>query len=268
MRSVRRRRKKAAGYGLLAAAALFLIAALTVFLFPPAVPDVSAFSVSLCPGLTEEERNAGKSETDVEVIGIDPPPLLSADVPEHLPEGATCLPLIPASPEDLFTARLAQIACDEPEVAEDARRRTKYGTYFGDPTAEWCPEFVLWCVIQAGKSVEEDGLPSFADRYPRLDWSGGCIYWYEARGNYYRKDKLLPRCGDLIFFDTDRDGESDHTGMVLGVEYDEAEGQYYVLTIEGNIPGDRPSDRIRQRRIAWNDRIIVGYGTFPPSSEE
>ena len=67
----------------------------------------------------------------------------------------------------------------------------------------------------------------------------------------------------MIFFEYDGDNTSDHTGLVTGVEYDETEQKLFVLTIEGNLPEDYPTGVIRERRLAIDDELIFGYGTFP-----
>ena len=56
----------------------------------------------------------------------------------------------------------------------------------------------------------------------------------------------------------EKHGYPDHTGLVIGTE--EAEDGVYILTIEGNIPGDKPKV-IRSRRLKVNDKTIVCYGS-------
>lgn len=180
-----------------------------------------------------------------------------------MPKNTKTFPLDEGTEAYDYTHRIIEIARGEPEVAEDENRVTKYGEYFGEPKAEWCTEFALWCIIQAQGDIS-DGSYNFRALYPEETWSGGCIEWYEERNRYYERGKFLPRCGDMVFFDTDYDNVSDHTGLITGVEYDYNEEKWYILTIEGNIPGDRPSNRIRERRIPINSKMIVGYGTFLP----
>ena len=168
-------------------------------------------------------------------------------------------PLPQWSFQSKFCDKIIEIARNEPAEAEDANGVTKYGTYFGDPTGQWCTEFAVWCVIQA---QEHFGVEYVKVYYPKSDYSGGCISWYKKRDCYYPKGKYIPRRGDMIFFEYDGDSVSDHTGLVTGVEYDEAEQKLYVLTIEGNLPEDYPTGVIRERRLAVDDKLIFGYGTF------
>jgi len=155
--------------------------------------------------------------------------------------------------------RMVQIAREEPELAEDSSGITKYGKYFGHPSAEWCTEFALWCEIQAENELND---PLLAGLYPKRDYADACIRYYRSKGTYFPRGDYVPRMGDLIFFDIDFDGSSDHTGMVTKVEYNEAEDMIYVFTIEGNIPGDSPSTRIRQRKFRITTSNIMGYGTY------
>ena len=195
-----------------------------------------------------------ESDTDLSVDTTD----------ENLPapkngEQYSTSPLPQWSFQSKFCDKIIEIARNEPAEAEDAQGVTKYGTYFGDPTGQWCTEFAVWCVIQA---QEFFGVEYVKVYYPKSDYSGGCIEWYKKHNGYYPKGKYIPRRGDMIFFDYDGDSVSDHTGLVTGVEYDTNEQKLYVLTIEGNLPEDYPTGVIRERRLAIDDELIFGYGTF------
>ena len=161
--------------------------------------------------------------------------------------------------EYAFVEKVIEIALAEPKEAEDDRGATKYGTYFGTPTWEWCTEFAVWCILQAQESMNVEYLKV---HYPFEDWSGGCVQWYKEKGLFFKKGTYVPRRGDMIFFDYDYDGSTDHTGLVMGVEYDEAEDKLYVLTVEGNLPEDYPVGTIKERRLAIDWKKIYGYGTF------
>ena len=161
--------------------------------------------------------------------------------------------------EYAFVEKVIEIALAEPKEAEDERGATKYGTYFGTPTWEWCTEFAVWCIAQAQESM---GVEYLKVHYPFEDWSGGCVQWYREKGLFFKRGSYVPRRGDMIFFDYDYDGSTDHTGLVMGVEYDEAEDKLYVITIEGNLPEDYPVGSIKERRLAIDWKKIYGYGTF------
>ena len=62
---------------------------------------------------------------------------------------------------------------------------------------------------------------------------------------------ILLKVGDIIFFDWENDGETDHTGIVEKTENNT------VYTIEGNSSGDT----YRQKSYDINSSVILGYGT-------
>jgi cell wall-associated NlpC family hydrolase len=74
------------------------------------------------------------------------------------------------------------------------------------------------------------------------------VQWFRDAGCFQERD-YSPQPGDIIFFDWEGDGESDHVGIVEHVE-----GRY-VHTIEGNS-----SDAVNRRAYGINDSVIVGYG--------
>lgn len=96
---------------------------------------------------------------------------------------------------------------------------SRYGEWYGDPYGDWCAMFVSFCLHYAG--ITEDQVPLDAN----------CQSWigqFEARGQFAAPAGYDPRPGDLVFFDYDHDGVSDHVGIVA----ERPEGQ--VVTIEGN----------------------------------
>lgn len=86
---------------------------------------------------------------------------------------------------------------------------TRYGAWYGDPYGDWCAMFVSFCLHYAE-------IPSSA-----VPYEAGCQRWiaalqqkgiYEAAGGAYE-----PKQGDLIFFDWEGDGVSDHVGLVKAI---------------------------------------------------
>ena len=103
---------------------------------------------------------------------------------------------------------------------------------------EWCACFVSWCFHMAGHSeprfiaCQRQGIPYFKDRG----------LWKD--GNF---TDLAP--GDVIFFDWQGDGWSDHVGLVIGRD------GTYVYTVEGNS-----GDMVRVKQYQLGSSVIVGYG--------
>jgi cell wall-associated NlpC family hydrolase len=105
---------------------------------------------------------------------------------------------------------------------------------------EWCACFVSWCA---------DGLGYIdAGVIPRFSSCENGIQWFRDRGQW-RDGGYTPAPGDLIFFDWEGDGVSDHVGIV-----ERAEGAT-VYTIEGNT-----SDSVARRSYAQGSVKIMGYG--------
>lgn len=116
-----------------------------------------------------------------------------------------------------------------------------YWSWYGfDGRVEWCACFVSWCADQCGY-IESGLIPKFA----------GCVdgsNWFKGNGQW--KDRSYePSSGDIIFFDWERDGETDHVGIVEKCE------NGVVYTVEGNS-----GDACRQRSYAVGDGTIYGYG--------
>ena len=105
---------------------------------------------------------------------------------------------------------------------------------------EWCACFVSWCANKCG--YLDTVIPKFA----------GCstgVQWFKAR-NQWADRSITPEPGMIIFFDWDRDGVPDHTGIVEKIE------NGYVYTIEGNT-----SDSCRRQQYTVGNPNIFGYGT-------
>ena len=116
-----------------------------------------------------------------------------------------------------------------------------YWSWYGfDGRVEWCACFVSWCADQCGY-IESGIIPKFA----------GCVdgaNWFKGNGQW--KDRSYePSTGDIIFFDWEGDGETDHVGIVENCE------NGVVYTVEGNS-----GDACRQKQYTVGSSSIDGYG--------
>lgn len=115
-----------------------------------------------------------------------------------------------------------------------------YWSWYGfTERVEWCACFVSWCASKCG--YLDTVIPKFA----------GCstgVQCFKAR-NQWADRSITPDPGMIIFFDWDRDGVPDHTGIV------EKSENGYVYTIEGNT-----SDSCRRRQYTVGNSQIFGYG--------
>ena len=116
-----------------------------------------------------------------------------------------------------------------------------YWSWYGfNSRVEWCACFVPWCADQCGY-IESGLVPKFA----------GCVdgaNWFKSNGKW--QDRTYePKVGDIIFFDWEGDGTTDHVGIVEKCE------NGTVYTVEGNS-----GDACKQRQYAVGSSNIYGYG--------
>ena len=116
-----------------------------------------------------------------------------------------------------------------------------YWSWYGfDGRVEWCACFVSWCADQCGY-IESGIIPKFS----------GCVdgsNWFKGNGQWQDRN-YEPQAGDIIFFDWEGDGETDHVGIVEKCE------NGVVYTVEGNS-----GDACRQNQYTVGSSSIYGYG--------
>lgn len=116
-----------------------------------------------------------------------------------------------------------------------------YWSWYGfDSRVEWCACFVSWCADQCGY-IESGLVPKFA----------GCVdgaNWFKSNGKWQNRT-YEPKAGDIIFFDWEGNGTTDHVGIVEKCE------NGTVYTVEGNS-----GDACKQRQYAVGSSNIYGYG--------
>ncbi len=116
--------------------------------------------------------------------------------------------------------------------AEDANGVTKYGTWYGMPSADWCDIFIAWLANQAG--IGEDIIPKAGGvAHVRSFYEEKGLFHPVSDGNYQAKP------GDLIFYD------HGHVGLVV------ENNNGNLVTIEGNT-----SDRVAKKEG------VIGSGYF------
>lgn len=117
-----------------------------------------------------------------------------------------------------------------------------YWSWYGfSSRVDWCSIFVSWVANQAG--VLNTAIPKFARASEGARWF--------MDNSLFRGRDYIPREGDLIFFDWDYNGISDHAGYV---RYSE---NGTVYTVEGNTLNDDCSTH----SYPMNSNYILGYGT-------
>ncbi len=114
-----------------------------------------------------------------------------------------------------------------------------YWSWYGfGSRVEWCACYVSWVLNQAGYSE-----PKFASCQ-----SQGVPY-FSSQGRWASRGYTDIAAGDVIFFDWEGDGSSDHVGIVIGTDGSR------VYTVEGNS-----GDACKVRDYDLNSSVIMGYG--------
>lgn len=173
-----------------------------------------------------------------------------------------------------YVYKLLDVARGELGYTETKSGYTKYGEWAGDPHAQWCAEFICWCV---NKTDEIYGTNIFRTVYPF--WTGtnkgsgwferqgrfvarkGKIdnwgsQWYMGKSEYMSENSYIPAPGDIVFYSIRNNGNTDHAAIVEFVSEDE-NGKITVHVIEGNWP-----DRVQRDSHDLNDTRVLGYGTW------
>jgi len=162
---------------------------------------------------------------------------------------------------DEFIDTFIGIAEEQPQYpVKDGK--TIYGELFGNPYAEWCTEFVMYCLKQAD---DELGTAFIGTIYPWRDCAYDTGVWFKYKNRYFdAHGDFIPSRGDLIIFDSDYKGVPNHIGIVTGTVVEN--GITYITTIEGNIPEDEVK-QVRCRKLAVTDPIIMAYCSTTVTSE-
>lgn len=221
--------------------------------------------------------------------------MIREDPPMHVSARLLCLILclsmavLPALGEDLSTPQeilippahqppeyvewLLEIARKELGYTEEPSGVTKYGVWANDPTAEWCAEFLCWCVNQVDKQkgtrLLNNVYPNYTGTNVGRNWflsqgryiarkgtvPGWGSQWYQGEKEALPRNSYIPLPGDWVFFSTNSTGDTTHVAMVEYCAYDE-NGKAQIHVIEGNNP------KAVARNVYDIDYwAILGYGT-------
>ena len=114
-----------------------------------------------------------------------------------------------------------------------------YWSWYGfESHVEWCACFVSWCMNSAGHSEV---------RYSACQYGG--LPYFKNNGKWADSGFTDLAAGDVIFFDWEQDGYTDHTGIVIGRD------NMYIYTVEGNM-----GDSVQLRQYEINSSVISGFG--------
>ncbi len=179
----------------------------------------------------------------------------------------------PAYPVPESAQALLEVAIGELGYTEERGGVTKYGTWYGDPKAEWCAEFLCWSVAQAEKNLNttllNEEFPLYGATNIGRNWylaqgryiartgfvDGWGSQWYTGHDKQMEKGSYIPQPGDWVFFSYTPSGDTTHVALVEKA-LSGADGTVYIQVIEGNMP-----DKVQRTRYRLDDWRIQGYGT-------
>ena len=156
--------------------------------------------------------------------------------------------------------------------AEGPHSFTKYGLWSGDANAEWCAEFICWCVDQVdqryGTNLLDVVYPNYSGQNTGRDWfiergrfvyrKGNCpdwgYQWLLGSDHLLQKNEYIPRAGDLVFFSYNEAGDTEHVALVEYCTRD-AEGNVIIHVIEGNNPSS-----VQRNSYSLNNSQVLGFG--------
>ena len=152
--------------------------------------------------------------------------------------------------EDVLAIAKTQLGYTESEknyvVTETGLKQgySRYGQWYGDPYGDWCAMFASFCIHYAG--VRELPLES------------SCTAWIrdlKAMDLFCSPDSYEPQPGDLIFYDWEADGLSDHVGLVSEIKTDTDSAKTILVALEGNA-----ANQVRYVSYDLTDSRIAGFG--------
>lgn len=172
-----------------------------------------------------------------------------------------------------YVTHLLEIASAEVGYTEGAHGWSKYGEWAGDPYAQWCAEYLCWCVDQVDQRY---GTELLRNVYPLYSGSNTGRSWFIQQGRYIVRNGFLkdwgyqwlkgsssyittgdyiPQPGDWVFFTWTSTQDTDHVAMVEYCTMDE-DGRVQIHVLEGNAPS-----AVQRSVYDLTYTRILGYGT-------
>lgn len=181
-------------------------------------------------------------------------PDADVETPEQWKQSVGDVTLTGIWSEDLLAVAKSQLGYTEStrNVVLDGdilKGYTRYGARFGDPYGDWDAMYVAFCLEYA--EITQDHIPYGTNA---AQW----VLALEKAERYADSDSYTPVPGDLVFVDTDLNGEADHVGILNEIKED---GSLKILT------GDTEENMVGYATLKDG---ILGYGILPqnPLSKE
>lgn len=166
-----------------------------------------------------------------------------------------------------YTASVKNYIVDE---TGREKRLSRYGQWYGDAYGDWCAMFASFCLHYG--DVEEMPLEANCQRWmtalsqPDCDLLRAGGPWadagWEPEADPANPEQTLPAYtplpGDLVFFDYEGDGVSDHVGLVYAMTEATDTTPAQLITIER-----APGDQVGYRTYSLPYSAIAGFGALP-----
>ena len=137
------------------------------------------------------------------------------------------------------------------KLADDGKTKkgyTRYGDWYGDKYGDWSAMFASFVYHYAG--VSKKTVPVNSGAYA---WTVDL----KKSGLYKTTSDYSPAAGDLVFFDTDKDGKADQVGVVEKVT------DTKITVVEGDY-----KDEVAENSYKVSDGTITGYCSLPTKEEK
>ena len=172
-----------------------------------------------------------------------------------------------------YVTWLLDVARGELGYTEGAHGYTKYGEWAGDPYAQWCAEFLCWCVHTVdethGTELLDSVYPLYSSSNVGKNWfidhgrylvrwgnlDGWGYQWLKGESDFLTTGDYIPQPGDWVFFTWTNDLNTDHVAMVEYCTRDDG-GNVTIHVIEGNTPAS-----VKRTEYPLAYRRILGFGT-------
>lgn len=182
-------------------------------------------------------------------------------------------PLEPLYPVEDYVSYLLEVAASEVGYQEGEHGRSKYGEWAGDPYAQWCAEYLCWCVDQVdklyGTNLLRNVYPLYSGTNTGRDWfirNGRYVcrwgnvdnwgyQWLKGQDHFITTGSYIPEPGDWVFFTWTSNTDTDHVAMVEYSAIDQ-EGKIWIHVLEGNKPS-----RVERFAYELTNPRILGFGT-------
>ena len=180
--------------------------------------------------------------------------------------------IAPAYPVPDYVEHLLEVADREVGYTED-HGRSKYGAWAGDPAAQWCAEFLCWCVDQVdqrwGTSLLRNVYPFYTSSNTGRNFfirvgryvvrkgkvEGWGYQWLKGEKTFIRSGDYIPQPGDWVFFNWGGGTDTEHVALVEYCTRDNSLDTVTLHVIEGNNPS-----AVARNTYDLNSPSILGYG--------